>query len=93
MVHDLREVQRGSAGREEQPTAIVIGSRALQSKTESGHRAGHDGAKHRKGSNIHIAVDTLEHLLALHTTPTERQDRTQAEAHGEAGPAGQRQEN
>lgn len=77
MVHDLREVLRVSAGREEQPTAVVVDSRTLQSTPESGHRAGYDGAKRRKGSKIHIAVDTLGNLLALHVTPAGKQDRTQ----------------
>jgi transposase len=78
MVHDLRDTLRASAGREEQPTAVVIDSRTLQSTPESGHRAGYDGAKRTKGSKIHIAVDTLGHLLALHVTPADKQERTQA---------------
>jgi transposase len=77
MVNDLREVLRVCAGREEQPTAVVIDSRTLQNTPESGHRAGYDGAKRRKGSKIHIAVDTLGHLLALHVTPADKQERTQ----------------
>ncbi len=43
----------------------------------SGHRAGDDGAKRRKGSKVHLAVDTLGHLLALHITPANEQDRAQ----------------
>ena len=77
MVNDLREVLRVSAGRQEQPTAVDIDSRTLQSTPESGNRAGYDGAKRRKGSKIHIAVDTLGPLLALHVTPVDKQKRTQ----------------
>jgi len=33
--------------------------RTLQSSPESGGRAGYDGYKRRKGSKVHIAVDTL----------------------------------
>jgi transposase len=51
-------------GRKGQPTAVVIDSRTLQSTPESGACAGYDGAKRRKGSKVHIAVDTLGHLLA-----------------------------
>ena len=40
-----------------------------------GARAGYDGAKRRKGSKTHFAVDTLGHLLALHVTPADEQDR------------------
>ena len=40
-------------------------------------RAGYDGAKRRKGSKTHIAVDTLGHLLALHVTLADEQDRHQ----------------
>jgi hypothetical protein len=49
----------------------MIDSRTLQSTPESGARAGYDGAKRRKGSKVHIAVDTLGHLLALTVTPAE----------------------
>jgi len=77
MVHDLRELLRMAQGRTPDPSAAVIDSRTLQSTPESGHRAGYDGAKRKKGSKIHMAVDTLGHLLALHVTPADEQDRTQ----------------
>ncbi len=57
------------AGRKGQPSAICIDSRTLQSTPQSGARAGYDGAKRRKGSKVHIAVDTLGHRLALTVTP------------------------
>jgi transposase len=77
MVQDLRAVLRLAKGRQEQPTAAIFDSRTLQSTPESGGRAGYDGAKRRKGSKTHIAVDTLGHLLALHVTPASEQDRDQ----------------
>ena len=77
MVHDLREILRIAAGREANPTAVVIDSRTLQSTPESGHRGAYDGARRKKGSKVHIAVDTLGHLLALHVTPADKQDRSQ----------------
>lgn len=49
----------------------------MQSTPESGARAGYDGAKRKKGSKVHIAVDTLGHLLALHVTPANEQKRAQ----------------
>jgi transposase len=76
MVKDLRELLRMVAGRDPQPSATVVDSRTLQSTPESGHRAGYDGAKRKKGSKIHMAVDTLGHLLALHVTPADKQDRS-----------------
>lgn len=76
MAHDLRAVLRIAAGRDDpNPTAAVIDSRTLQSTPESGQRAGYDGYKRRKGSKVHIAVDTLGHLLALRVTPANKQDR------------------
>ena len=80
MVHDLRAVLRVAAGREPVPTAAILDSRTLQSTPESGGRAGYDGAKRRKGSKVHAAVDTLGHLLALRVTPADAQDRAQVEA-------------
>jgi transposase len=77
MVEDLRLLLREFAGRKAQPTAMILDSRTLQSTPESGGRAGYDGAKRRKGSKVHAAVDTLGHLLALHVTPADEQDRAQ----------------
>lgn len=77
MVHDLRVLLRLADGREEQPSAAIFDSRTLQSTPESGARAGYDGAKRKKGSKIHLAVDTLGHLLGLHVTAANEQDRTQ----------------
>jgi transposase len=64
-------------GRNAEPTAVILDSRAMQSSPESGGRAGYDGAKRREGSKVHVAVDTLGHLLALHVTPANEQDRAQ----------------
>jgi transposase len=77
IVDDLRALLRLAQGRNEEPSAAIFDSRTLQSSPESGHRAGYDGAKRRKGSKVHLAVDTLGHLLALHVTPANEQDRAQ----------------
>ncbi len=77
MVHDLRALLRWAEGRADAPTAAILDSRTIQSTPESGGRAGYDGHKRRKGSKIHLAVDTLGHLLALHVTPADAQDRNQ----------------
>jgi transposase len=80
LVYDLRAVLRIAEGRKESPTAAIIDSRTLQSTPESGARAGYDGAKRRKGSKVHLAVDTLGHLLALCVTAADEQDRAQVSA-------------
>src|SRR5271170_5088666 len=77
MTHDLRVVLRIVEGRKADPSAAIVDSRTLQSTPESGGRAGYDGAKRKKGSKIHVAVDTLGHLLALHVTAANEQDRAQ----------------
>lgn len=77
MAHDLRLLLRDVAGRKRRPTAAILDSRTLQSTPESGGRAGWDGAKRRKGSKLHLAVDTLGHLLAAQVTPASEQDRAQ----------------
>ena len=77
MAADLRAILRLVAGRQEQPTAVVLDSRTLQSTPESGSRAGYDGHKRRKGSKVHAAVDTLGHLLALRVSAANEQDRAQ----------------
>jgi transposase len=77
IVYDLRAVLRIAEGRQEMPTAAIFDSRTLQSTVESGGRAGYDGAKRRKGNKVHLAVDTLGHLLALCVTAANEQDRAQ----------------
>jgi transposase len=84
MVHDLRALLRLASGRTPDPSAAILDSRTLHSSLESGHRAGYDGAKRKKGSKVHAAVDTLGHLLALHVTPADEQDRAQVEKLAEA---------
>jgi transposase len=79
MVEDLRILLREFAGRKGQPTAMILDGRTLQSTPESGAHAGYDGAKRRKGSKVHAAVDTLGHVLALHVTAADEQDRAQVE--------------
>src|SRR5208337_5679270 len=77
MAHDLRAVLRLALERRENPSAVILDSRTVQSTPESGARAGFDGHKKRKGSKVHAAVDTLGHLLALAVTPANEQDRAQ----------------
>jgi transposase len=77
LAHDLRAVLRMAAGRSEEPSAAVIDSRTLRSTPESGARAGYDGAKRKRGSKLHMAVDTLGHLLAAHVTPATADDRAE----------------
>jgi transposase len=77
LVEDLRAILRLAAGRSEQPSAAIIDSRTLRSTPESGQRAGYDGAKRKKGSKLHLAVDTLGHFLAAHVTPANADDRAE----------------
>jgi transposase len=77
MAHDLRLLLRLKEGRKAQPSAMILDGRTLQSTPESGARAGYDGYKRRKGSKVHVAVDTLGHLLALKVTPANEQERAQ----------------
>ena len=85
MVHDLRVLLRLAQGRNADPSAAILDSRTLQSSPESGERAGYDGAKRKRGSKTHMAVDTLGYLLALRVTPANEQDRAQVERFAEAG--------
>ena len=80
MADDLRALLREAAGRDPQPTAVILDGRTLQSTPESGQRAGYDGHKKRNGSKLHAAVDTLGHLLAARVTPANEQERAQVAA-------------
>jgi len=84
LAEDLRALLRLAARRDSVPTAVILDSRTLQSTPESGGRGGYDGAKKRKGSKVHAAVDTLGHLLAVKVAAATEQDRAQV---GELAPA------
>jgi transposase len=84
LVQDLRAVLRLAQGHPEEPSAAVLDSRTLGSASESGGRAAWDGHKRTRGSKLHLAVDTLGHLLALHVTPTNADDRTAVSTLAEA---------
>jgi len=77
IVHDLRVLLREAIGKKAQPSAVILDGRTIQSSVESGGRAGFDGNKRRKGSKVHVAVDTLGHLLSLVVTPANKQERAQ----------------
>jgi len=77
LVRDLRMLLREIAGRHPQPSAAIFDGRTLQSSPESGEWAGYDGHKRRKGSKVHLAVDTLGQLLAVTVTPANEQERAQ----------------
>jgi transposase len=77
VAQDLRLLLRAIEARAPQPTAAAIDRRTLQSRPARGARAGDDGAKRRKGTKVHLAVDTRGHLLALTVTPADAQDRAQ----------------
>jgi transposase len=80
LVADLRALIRLGEGKSVDPSAAIFDSRTLQGSVESGQRAGYDGHKKRKGSKLHLAVDTLGEFLALVVTPANAQDRAQVEA-------------
>jgi transposase len=77
IAHELREVLRVLDERKPSPTAAILDGRTVQSTPESGGRAGYDGYKRRNGSKVHVAVDTLGHLLAVTVTPADEQERDQ----------------
>ena len=78
-MRDLRMLLREIAGRPPQPRAAILDGRTLQSSPESDARAGYDGHERRKGSKVHLAVDTLGQLLAAVVTPTNEQERAQVD--------------
>jgi transposase len=72
--HDIVLLIRQAKGRNKQPTMAIIESRTGQSTSESGSHA----AKKRKGSKVHLAVDSLGQYLALVVSPANEQDRAKA---------------
>ncbi|MGF6537284.1 transposase [Paraburkholderia youngii] len=87
MVSDLRSILRVAQDRRGQPSAVILDGRTRQSTCESGARAGYVGYKRKKGSKVHMVVDTLGQLLAVHVTPANEQERAGWRT-GASGPAG-----
>ena len=77
IVPDLNELQRRLLDRSATPSAVILDGRVLQSTPESGHRAGYDGGKRRKGTKARMAADTLGQLLRVVITPANAQERDQ----------------
>lgn len=80
MVDDLRRVLRLADGRAAEPSAVIMDGRTMQSSPESGPRAGFDGHKKRRGSKVHMVVDTLGLLLTVLVTAASEQERAQVGA-------------
>lgn len=56
---------------------MILNGRTLQSTCKSGPRAGYHGYKRKKGGKVHVAVDTLGHLLEVQATPADEQEPAQ----------------
>lgn len=78
--HDLRGVLRVAGGRAEQPTAVIVDSRIVQSTSTSGARASYEGTNRRKSAKVHAIVGPLGHLHALLATASNEQDCAQVGA-------------
>ena len=68
LAHDLREVLRVAAGREAQPTAVILASRTVQSTPSSGARAGYDGAMAAQAAAASPATTNASPLPSLVST-------------------------
>lgn len=77
IAHDLRIIARVLEDRDEEPSAAILDGRTLRSTRESGARAGYDGHKKKRGSKVHIAVDTLGNLLDVVISKGNEQERSQ----------------
>jgi transposase len=77
LLDDLRAVLREALGRSADPSAVIIDARTLRSSPASGERAGYDGGKRKTGSQRHIAVDSLGHLLAVRVTAANGDERVE----------------
>lgn len=55
----------------------MFDSRALRSSPKIGDGAGYDGAERKKGSKLHMVMDLLRHLPALHVMQADADARAQ----------------
>jgi putative transposase len=64
ILHALRRTVRQKAGRNADPSVIIIDSRSVKSASKGGQR-GFDAGKKTKGRKQHIAVDIMGTLLTV----------------------------
>jgi transposase len=74
LLADLRGHDPPRRGPAWHPSAAVLDSRTLRAPRRARARP-YDGAKRVKGRKLHLAVDTLGHLLAAVVSPADVQDR------------------
>jgi transposase len=89
IVHDLRLLLRVAAGRDAQPTAVILDGRTVQSTPESGSRAGYDGHKRCKGSVTLRAILHHEITANMHHGMTAKLHRLAACLKGPSAHAGE----
>ena len=64
--------------------AIILDGRTVQSSCESDVRTDYDSCKRRRGSKVHMAVDTMGQLISMTVTSADEQKRMQVKALCEA---------
>jgi hypothetical protein len=69
MARDWRAILRVAFERKDDPRAVILDSRTVQSTPGSGAHAGSDGHKKLKETKVHVAMDTSGQLLAVAVTP------------------------
>ena len=77
MANSMRYVLRIAQGRSGQPNAVILGRRTRRSRCESGSCA---SSKRRNDSKVHMALNTVRHLIDLAVTPVYEQECTQIQA-------------
>jgi putative transposase len=71
----LRRTVRRRAGRDPEPSAVIMDSQGGKSTEESGLIKGYDGGKQVKGRKRHLLVDTMGLLLSTDVTPANTSDQ------------------
>jgi len=74
----LHVAERKRAGKNPQPTAVLIDSQSVKTVEESSHPSGYNAYKNVKGRKRHLLVDTLGLVLSVYVTSADVQDRVGA---------------
>jgi putative transposase len=78
LLYALNQKLRTQAGRQPEPSLVVVDAQSVKTPAFTGEEAGYDAGKNVKGRKRHLAVDTQGNVMAVGVTAASVHDKTGA---------------